>query len=207
MIGKVEQRRQERTAEIVAVAWKVAAEEGIGGVTLRELARQVGMRQPSLYEYFESKHALYDAMFADGNQRLLERIEAVELSDDPRAALKAWMRAFVEFVLEDQARLQLLFQRPIPGFEPSAESFAIAEQVLGRSVALIAATGMDDPDDIDCFVAMIGGVIAAQSSNEPGGDRWSRHLERLIDLHLDDAARRHAETRSRTRKPKGRKSR
>ena len=36
------------------------------------------MRQPSLYEYFDSKHALYDAMFADGNRQLLERLDAAQ---------------------------------------------------------------------------------------------------------------------------------
>ena len=45
------------------------------GVACMRLAREVGMRQPSLYEYFDSKHALYDAMFADGNRQLLERLE------------------------------------------------------------------------------------------------------------------------------------
>ena len=40
------------------------------------------MRQPSLYGYFDSKHALYDAMFADGNRKLLERLDAVKLPGD-----------------------------------------------------------------------------------------------------------------------------
>ena len=44
--------------------------------SLHALAREVGIRQPSLYEYFDSKHALYDAMFADGNRQLLERLDA-----------------------------------------------------------------------------------------------------------------------------------
>ena len=34
---------------------------GIAGVSLHALAREVGIRQPSLYAYFDSKHALYDA--------------------------------------------------------------------------------------------------------------------------------------------------
>ena len=41
------------------------------------------MRQPSLYEYFDSKHALYDAMFADGNRQLLARLDALKLPRDP----------------------------------------------------------------------------------------------------------------------------
>ena len=82
-------------AAIVAAAWELARQHGIGGFSLHGLARAVGIRQPSLYEYFDSKLALYDAMFADGNRQIGERLDALELPDDPRAALKVCMRAFV----------------------------------------------------------------------------------------------------------------
>src|SRR5450759_1245051 len=130
MIGSVAQRREERVAGIVATAWELARIHGIGGVSLHALPREVGIRQPSLYAYFDSKNALYDAMFADGNRQLLERLDALRLPSDPRAAVRAFMRAFVSFALEDPARCALLFQRPIPGFEPSAESYAYAQDCL-----------------------------------------------------------------------------
>jgi AcrR family transcriptional regulator len=190
MVGKVAERREARTAEIVDAAWKLAAVDGIGGFSLHGLARELGIRQPSLYEYFDSKHALYDAMFADGNRKLLARLNALELPDDPRDAVKAFIHVFVDFALEDIGRMALLFTRPIPGFEPSAESYAPAVEILERNVALLRAAGMRAPTDVDCFVAMVGGLIAAQVSNEPEGNRWVRHLDRLIDLYLDDATTR-----------------
>jgi AcrR family transcriptional regulator len=183
----VTRRREAKTAAIVAEAWKLAAAHGIGGVSLHALAKAVGMRQPSLYAYFDSKLALYDAMFADGNRRLLEQLDAPGLPTDPRAAVKAYMRVFVDFAVADAARSELLFHRPIPGFEPSPESYALAEAVLDRAVELLAAAGMTDPADVDCIIAMVAGVIDAQTSNDPGGDRWTRHLDRLIDLYLDEA--------------------
>src|SRR5277367_5249075 len=85
---KVTQRREAKVAAIVASAWKLAREHGIAGVSLHALAREVGMRQPSLYGYFDSKLALYDAMFADGNQRLLQRLDLVKFPRDKRLALK-----------------------------------------------------------------------------------------------------------------------
>jgi AcrR family transcriptional regulator len=190
MIGTVAERREAKKASIVAHAWSLAGEEGIGGISLRALAARAGMRQPSLYEYFDSKHDLYDAMFADANRQLVERLRTIDLPAEPRVALKVFMRAFVSFALEDQARLQLLFQRPIPGFEPSGASYALAEDVLAHAVALLHAAGVADPGDVDCFVAMVGGIIAAQASNEPNGDRWTRHLDRLIDLYLDNTTER-----------------
>jgi AcrR family transcriptional regulator len=186
MIGKVAQRREERVAEIVAAAWKLARADGVAAVSLHALARAVGIRQPSLYEYFESKNALYDAMFADGNRQLLSRHAAVRLPRNPRAAVKVYMHTLVDFAVEDQARSALLFQRQIPGFEPSPESYAIAQTMLDRAVELLHAAGLESQADVDCFVAMVAGLIAAQISNDPGGDRWTRHLDRLADMYLDE---------------------
>ena len=196
MIGtKVTQRREAKVASIVDAAWALARIHGIAGVSLHALAREVGMRQPSLYEYFDSKNALYDAMFADGNRQLIERLDAVKRPRDPRAAVKALMRAFVDFALEDGARCALLFHRPLPDFEPSAESYAYAEAALAQAVSALNAAGVHDQGDLDCFVAMVAGLIDAQLSNDPGGDRWTRHLNRLIDLYLDDARREEARKR------------
>jgi AcrR family transcriptional regulator len=185
--GSVAKRREVRVAGIVACAWELAREHGIAGVSLHALAREVGMRQPSLYGYFDSKDALYDAMFADGNRQLIERFDALKVPRDPRAALKQWLGAFAGFALEDSARYELLFQRHLPGFTPSASSYALAEDVLGRVHSLMRAAGVTRQGDIDCIVAVTAGITEAQLSNDPGGTRWVRHLNRLVDLLVDDA--------------------
>jgi AcrR family transcriptional regulator len=190
MIGKVAERREQRVGEIVAAAWELARTNGIAGLSLHALAKEVGIRQPSLYAYFESKHALYDAMFADGNRQLLARMDGLALPADPRAAAKAFFRAFIDFAVEDPERSGLLFHRQIPGFEPSPGSYALAQEFMKRSSAVLRAAGLEAQDDIDCFVAMVAGLIEAQISNEPGGVRWTRHLDRLTDMYLDDAKRR-----------------
>ena len=187
VVDKVTLRRQAKVAAIVASAWNLARENGIAGVSLHALARDVGMRQPSLYEYFDSKHALYDAMFADGNRQLLARVEALRLPREPRAALKTYLGAWVAFALEDSARFELLFQRHIPDFTPSPDSYALAEELLGHAVSLMNAAGVTRPGDVDCVVAVTAGLVDAQMSNEPGGTRWTRHLNRLVDLLIDDA--------------------
>ncbi|HYA68850.1 MAG TPA: TetR/AcrR family transcriptional regulator [Acidimicrobiales bacterium] len=189
MQSKVAQRREAKVASIVRCAWALAAEQGIAGVSLHALAREVGMRQPSLYEYFDSKNALYDAMFADGNRKLIERLDAVRLPSDPRAALKRLLSEFARFGLEDPARYELLFQRHVPGFTPSAESYGLARQVLDRVVLLMNAAGVVGQGDIDCIVAVTAGLMENQLSNDPGGTRFVRQISRLVDLVVDDITR------------------
>jgi AcrR family transcriptional regulator len=181
MVDKVAKRREAKVASIIESAWKLARDHGIAGVTLHALAREVGMRQPSLYEYFDSKGALYDAMFADGNRQLLDLLDQLDLPNDPRDALKLFVRAFVEFAVEDPARNELLFLRHIPGFTPSSESYELAGRVLGRAVDVMHDAGVTEEGDIDCVVAMVAGITEAQLSNDPGGDRWTRHLDRYVD--------------------------
>ena len=188
--GKVILRREAKVAAIVESAWKLAREHGIAGLSLHALAREVGMRQPSLYAYFDSKHALYDAMFADGNRRLVQQLDLVKLPRDPRAALKKLLAEFVAFALEDPARYELLFERHVPGFTPSPDSYLYAEEVLGRVYKVINEAGVTKQGDIDCTVAIVAGLMEAQLSNDPGGNRWIRHLNRLVDLYVDDVLER-----------------
>jgi AcrR family transcriptional regulator len=187
VVSRVAQRREAKIVSIIQAAWGLARERGIQLVSLRDLAKRVGMQQPSLYAYFDSKDALYDAMFADGNRQLLETLDSIDLPVDPRAALKAFLGAFADFAVADPARNSLLFRRVIPGFEPSLESYAVAQEAFGRVVSVAKAAGVTDRGDIDCLVAMTAGLIEAQLSNEPGGDRWLRHLNRMTDVLVNNA--------------------
>ncbi len=185
--SKVSLRREAKIALIVAAAWDLADVDGVAGLSLHALARAVGMRQPSLYEYFDSKDALYDAMFADGNRQLQAHLAALRLPSDPRRALKKYLAAFASFALERPARYELMFLRHLPGFTPSDDSYAVAGAVLGGFVERVNAAGVTHQADVDCLVAMTAGLIDAQLANEPTTRRWIRHLDRMVDLLVDDA--------------------
>ena len=166
-------------------AWDLARAEGLAAVSLRDVARRVGMQAPSLYSYFESQHAIFDAMFAQGAREYVEREAEIELNGDALTDLKAGMRFFVTFCTEDPVRYQLLFQRTIPGFEPSPESFA--HSVEGYQVMLdqLAAIGITDPRHIDLMTAIGTGLTDQQISNDPGGDRWERLVDDAMQMFYD----------------------
>ena len=176
-------------SEIVEAAWRLARERGLGGWALRDVAEAVGMRAPSLYVYFGSKHALYDAMFADGNAELLRRVEAavaeVTAREVPPAeVLRIGARLHFDFCVEDPARYELLFLRTIPGFEPSEPSYALARAVLDRMATVLASAGAGSPEQVDLWTALVGGLAAQQVSNDPGGDRWIRLVDPAVDMFV-----------------------
>jgi AcrR family transcriptional regulator len=177
------ERREATTAEILEAAWELVREQGLAALSLRDLARKVGMRPPSLYWYFESKHAIYDAMFAEGNRELLRRMADRQWPDELDAMLRAVGTLFVQFSVEDPARYQLLFQRTIPGFAPSTDSYALAVQVFDQGRALLASVGLSDMADVDLWTAIVAGLSAQQVANDPGDDRWVGRVDDAVDMY------------------------
>ena len=184
---RVAERREATRREIVEAAWGLAQEQGLAEFTLRDVAERVGMRAPSLYTHFESKHAIYDAMFGQAWTDY-EQVALAELADLPRAprlALRRAARVFFDFAVANPARHQLLNQRTIPGFDPSPESYAPAVRVLDLGRQLFRDRGVSDAADFDIWVAMIGGLINQQLANDPGGTQWLALLDRATDIWAD----------------------
>ncbi len=140
------------------------------------------MQASSLYSYFDSKHAIYDAMFAQGAAAYLEAETAVPTTGDPLTDLQAGARFFMAFCTEDPARYQLLFQRTIPGFEPSPETFALSVRGLERLRDRLRAAGVVGDRALDLFTALGTGLTDQQLSNDPGGDRWARLLDDAVEM-------------------------
>lgn len=182
------ERREATRVEILEAAWELMREHGVAGLSLRDLGQKVGMRAQSLYSYFDSKDAIYDALFAEGFRQFLQRRRAIPRTDDPRADFRVVCRLFLDFCIEDPARYQLLFQRTIPGFAPSPESYAPSVDALDLTRRMLAEAGGDDSADLDLYTAITTGLVDQQISNDPGGDRWYRLLDEALDMffaHID----------------------
>jgi len=180
-------RRDRTRREILDAAWELARGQGLAGFTLRDVATHVGMRAPSLYSHFASKHAIYDAMYGEAwtAYEEVKLREEAELTDDLRSCAHLIARTFFDFAVADPARYQLMNQRVIPGFTPSPESYAPAVRVLEAALRIAAERGVTDPDDLMLLLAMIGGLIDQQLANDPGGDRFARMLPRAVDMWAD----------------------
>jgi AcrR family transcriptional regulator len=184
----IKDRRAERyaatRAEILDAAWELVRAEGLGSLAMRELGARVGMRAQSLYAYFPSKHAIFDAMFAASNRELTGQVADLAAMPDPVERLRRLAQVFLHFCVEDPVRYQLLFQRTIPGFVPSPQAYAPAVEGLEEVHRALRACGITDPRGFDAWTAIISGLAAQQNANEPGGDRWVRLADEITDMYL-----------------------
>ena len=91
--------------------------------------------------------------------------------------------------MENPPRQQLLFQRTLPGFEPSAESYALASRLLDDGRRRLEAAGFTRPEDLDLYTALVSGLVNQQMANDPGGTRWLDLLDEAVDMYLARGAK------------------
>ncbi|HEX2285923.1 MAG TPA: TetR/AcrR family transcriptional regulator [Mycobacterium sp.] len=184
-------RRRETIEEILDVALEVMAAEGMAALSLAEVARRMGMRPPSLYQYFPSKAAIYDALFGEGARRVrVAWLEAEAGLDgaDPLTRLRATQEAFCRWCIQNPVLSQLLFWRTVPGFEPSPESFAPAAELLDDMRSRLRAAveaGQLAPEaagdeGVTLYTSLLAGVVSQQFANEPNA---SYEQGRFISLN------------------------
>jgi len=179
-----EARRQSAREAIVDAAWDLVHEEGLAALSLRDLARRAGITTPTVYAYFDSKDAIYDAMFGRAATEFADWVTEPLEADEPEEVLVLRARRFVEFCTSDVARYQLLFQRTIPNFEPSAESYAPAVRALEAARECLVLNDITQPRHLDMWTALLNGLVDQQVSNDPGGDRWTRLIEEAVAMFL-----------------------
>jgi AcrR family transcriptional regulator len=198
------QRHNQTIEEILDLAIEVMAEDGVAALSLAEVARRMGMRPPSLYQYFPSKLAVYDALFERGACQTLAILESYQsrIAEDPLAGLAAAQAAWNEWVMANPVLAQLLYWRPVPGFEPSPKAYqpALQLQDLGWAALQAAvdagqlARAAASEEGGALYTILMAGVISQQLANEPAATAATGRFTRLTPTVLDMFVRYYAPT-------------
>jgi AcrR family transcriptional regulator len=188
-------RRQETIREILDIARDVMTEEGVNGLSLAEVARRLGVKPPSLYKYFPSLMAIYDALFLEGQRENLEVMRSGMQGAEPGLdALIAGLDASGQWGLDNRALAELLFWRPVPSFTPSSEAFAVSMEMVELQRGALAdavakgelGPGANDESAIYLVSTLIAGALGQAIANEPelpwGEGRFSSWFPTLMRL-------------------------
>lgn len=193
---RLEQRRRSMRRQILEVSLQVMREEGVGGLSLAEVARRIGVKPPSLYKHVASKQAVYDALFEAGTRAHAASNEAAVEGRIGLDALTVGFEASVRWCVEHPTLTQLLYWRPVPGYEPSPEAFVASQRSNERARWLLASAvergelREDATSDaaMALFTCLLSGVITQQLANEPGvafeEGRFTRHAGEAFGLFV-----------------------
>ncbi|MGJ3558950.1 TetR family transcriptional regulator [Streptomyces sp. INA 01156] len=131
-----ERLRAELLADTHAAAWRIADSEGIQGLTMTAVAREVGVSPPALYRYFEGRDGLLHALHREAMASLVEHvIEAAERQepDDVSAQLHMASRAVFDWSVTNKAAFDLLMGSAYPAAARSGHDVphAVASELGG----------------------------------------------------------------------------
>jgi len=128
--------RGERMEQTLEVAHRLFAERGFAAVTMDDIAGEVGVTKPLLYNYFGNKERLYIACMKRSGDALVKTIlETVGDTSNPGDALNQGLRAFFAFLDADRAAWAVLFDETLPQSGELADGVA---EYRGRLTTLVA---------------------------------------------------------------------
>lgn len=197
----IKQRRKQNREEIIEDILQIAREmmraNGAASLSFNAIARQLGIKPPSLYTYFDSKHAIYDALFQRGWHLFIRQFDAAR--DQHMSFRDSTVRLFetyMRFAQENPDYFQIMFQRPVRDFVPSDESLAISFAALDHFTEdlerMLASEGIDPgipPEQArDIIIALLHGVTEQHLANNPelpvGQGRYGALIPQAVDVLL-----------------------
>lgn len=140
MVGIREQGRAENTARILASARQQLASKGAAGLSMRAVARDVGMVSSAVFRYFPTREALLTQMIIESYQHLAGALEAVAVGVEGASAWRAVATRARTWALEFPHEFQLIYGTPIPDYQAPPETVPAAAQVAAPFLR-IAGTG------------------------------------------------------------------
>jgi len=178
--AKIEKYRR-RYGEIIDAAAAVFAEKGYHGSSTKDIADRLGIRQGSLYYYFESKESALEEVCKIGVDGFVQRLEAILARDiTPAEMLRAAVHNHLA-PLEDRPNYVRVFQRqrhelPSPRRRKISAAAGHYEKLLQTMFERGVATGAFR-QDLDCRMATLGllgmcNAVCEWKNSERGATIW-----------------------------------
>jgi AcrR family transcriptional regulator len=166
-----ERARASLTADIKAAARRQLTEVGAGGLSLRAVARELGMVSSALYRYFPSKDELLTALIIDAYNAVGEVAEeAVGLSAlTPNARWIAVCHAIRGWALANPHEYALIYGSPVPGYRAPEATIGPASRVPLALIAVLGQRAAGGPEMSSSDLGVVLGGQAAAVTTALGG--------------------------------------
>ncbi|HEX3333698.1 MAG TPA: TetR/AcrR family transcriptional regulator [Acidimicrobiales bacterium] len=161
-IRRTRTKSADMEAAILDAAVDLLETEGPDALSVRRIAAAAGVAPMGVYNHYESKAGIVEALFIQGFERLAEALGTIADIQDPEDALREGGRRYRALALAHPMVYQVMFMRAVPGFEPSDHALEIASSAFNALEAAVQR-------------AMAAGVLAEASPTETAQLVWSSH--------------------------------
>jgi AcrR family transcriptional regulator len=134
--------------------------EGPDALSVRRIAAAANVAPMGVYNHFDSKNGIIEALFIQGFDRLRDALAGIADIEDPYEALREGGRRYRALALAHPMVYQLMFERTVPGYEPSDHALEVAARAFDALVAAVER-------------AMAAGVLAEGSPTEAAQVIWA----------------------------------
>jgi len=138
-----EKKRSATLEEIREIAWKQIREMGAASLSLRGIAREMGVTAPALYRYYKDRDALVTALLIDAFTAFTAALEVGRDSvsaDDHAGRFRSMCKSYFEWAVQNPQRYALMFGTHIPSHLFASElgpvaqrSFLVLQSVIGEA--------------------------------------------------------------------------
>lgn len=149
-----QQEREEKRMAVLLTAAEMFLERGSHRVTMTDIADQLGITKPALYNYFTSKDAILLECFRQSNLVIVAQLDVIEQAGrDGLTQLQAFIRAYTRLVAVDYGSVMIrLEDRELP--DPLREEVRGYKRAIDARVRAIVAKGMEDGSILLCDIKL-----------------------------------------------------
>ena len=122
---------------LLAAAVHLLETEGTDALSVRRIAAEAHVAPMGVYNHFDGKHGVVEALWVEGFDRLRSTLETLGEIDDPGDALVEGFRRYRSLALAHPMAYRLMFLKAVPGFEPSVEAAWTAALAFEALVAAV----------------------------------------------------------------------
>jgi AcrR family transcriptional regulator len=176
--------------DILRAALHLVEQRGPAGITMREVAAELGYSATAIYQHFSSKEDLLLALKLQAGDLLADRMEVARREPTLEEQLHVMAHRYLEFGLENSAYYRLIFQDVLPGLQLSPEyharmrrAWSIVRDTLAAWIEARGISGVVADQEANVVWAIVHGMTSLALANRlPFSDRHELHA--LLDLTL-----------------------
>jgi AcrR family transcriptional regulator len=188
-VPRVKHRTEALRERGVATALTILADDGVAGLTTRNVAARAQASVPAVYEVFGDKAGLIREVFFRGFQMLGNSLVALPPADDPLAGLERLVEGYRAFVVANPVLAEVMFSRPFADFDPTSAEDRAGVKVRKIFVERVqAAVDADliagNPTDVALVIfALLNGLAAAENARRLGSSSQSINRRWTLGVH------------------------